>query len=287
MDPLPTVRDIVAGIDAGTLDPGQLVRDCIERHDALEPGIAAWRCFDGDGALAATLSGAEGPLRGVPFGVKDVIDTADLPTEHGSDAYFGNRPRADASCVAMARLAGALVLGKTVTTRGLPPARRAIRTMPPTPPVGRRAARRRRSPRDWCLWRSAPRPPGRSTRPASFCGCVGYKPSHGLIDMTGVKTLAATFDTIGIFSRTVDCAALFAGVLARRPALAAFALERQPQISLHRTTYWDQAEQPSRDVLEDAATALCDAGLQSAKPCRRRATRICTPCTGRSSSGTW
>lgn len=261
VDPLPTVRDIVAGIDAGTLDPAQLVRDCIQRYDALEPGVAAWRCFDGAGALAANLSGAEGPLRGVPFGVKDVIDTADLPTEYGSDAYAGNRPRADASCVA---LAGTVVLGKTVTTEfagaAAGPTRNPHNAAPT--PGGSSSGSAAAVAAGMVPVALGTQTSGSSIRPASFCGCVGYKPPPGLIDVVGGKTLATTFDTIGILSRTVDCAALFASVLARRPALAAFALERPPQISLYRTTYWDQAEQPSRDVLEDAATALRDAGLQ-------------------------
>src|SRR5262245_18951897 len=98
----------------------RLVRSCLERIQALEADVQAWEHLDADYAIsqarAADRSTSRGPLHGVPLAIKDVIDTRDMPTAHGSRIYQGYRPASDATCVALARAAGAIVLGKTVTT---------------------------------------------------------------------------------------------------------------------------------------------------------------------------
>src|SRR5712691_6346458 len=120
-DPLTlSARDAARDIAAGRLSAEALVRACLERIAAREPVVGAWHHLDPEAALAAARqcdrSAPKGPLHGIPIAVKDLIDTADMPTEYGSAIYEGNRPAADAACVALARAAGAIVLGKTVTT---------------------------------------------------------------------------------------------------------------------------------------------------------------------------
>src|SRR6185437_5794644 len=115
-----SAREAARRIAAGKLTSETLTRACLERIAAREPVVGAWHYLDPDQALqearARDQSTARGPLHGVPLGVKDIMDTADMPTGYGSRAYRGFRPAADAACVALARHAGAVVLGKTVTT---------------------------------------------------------------------------------------------------------------------------------------------------------------------------
>src|SRR6266851_1677223 len=120
-DPLTlSARAAARQIAAGRLSAEALVAACLERIAAREPIVGAWHHLDRDAALAAARHrdsiAPSGPLHGVPIAVKDLIDTVDMPTGYGSAIYEGFRPAADASCVAIARAAGAVVLGKTVTT---------------------------------------------------------------------------------------------------------------------------------------------------------------------------
>jgi Asp-tRNA(Asn)/Glu-tRNA(Gln) amidotransferase A subunit family amidase len=126
-----------AQIREGKLTSEALVRSCLERIDSRESQVKAWVHLDRDFALAQARecdkSASRGPIRGVPFAAKDIMDTADLPTEYGSPIYKGNRPAADAACVALSRAAGGVLLGKTVTTEFAsrsPLGTRRIRTTP-------------------------------------------------------------------------------------------------------------------------------------------------------------
>src|SRR5437763_46301 len=111
--------DIAQGIAAAKFTAEAVVRDCLARIEAREPVVRAWAAIDPELAIrqarALDRGPSRGPLHGVPIGVKDIIDTADLPTEMGSDIYKGHRPFSDAACVAITRAAGAVILGKTVT----------------------------------------------------------------------------------------------------------------------------------------------------------------------------
>jgi len=120
-DPLSlSVRDAAQEIAAGRLSAEAFAAACLDRIAAREPVVGAWHYLDRDAALAAARrrdrEPPQGPLHGIPIAVKDLIDTADMPTGYGSPIYEGHRPAADAACVALARAAGAVVLGKTVTT---------------------------------------------------------------------------------------------------------------------------------------------------------------------------
>jgi len=151
----------------GVLTSEELVQACLERIRALEPKVQAWTFLDAEHALAQARAADErkrsgepvGPLHGVPVGIKDIIDTGDMPTENGTILHAGRTPRNDAAVVAMLRAAGAVILGKTVTTECayFAPARPAIRTTPSTPRAARRAAPRPRSRRQWSRLPSAAR----------------------------------------------------------------------------------------------------------------------------------
>src|SRR4051794_22081330 len=193
------------------------VRECLERIEAREGELRAWAYLDADAALAqARARDAEaprGPLHGLPVGVKDVIDTADMPTAYGSPIYDGHRPERDADCVAWLREQGAVILGKTVTTEFAtyqPPV-----TVNPHDPDRTPGGSSSGSAAAGAAGAGpgAPRPPtaGSVIRPASFCGVVGFKPRHGWASTTGVKRLSARLDTLGTFGRTVADAALLAG----------------------------------------------------------------------------
>src|ERR1700741_5151573 len=109
---------MVAAIASGTTTSEAVVRACIERIEAREPQVLAWQYFNAEQAIgearASDRSGRRGALAGVPFGIKDIIDTHDMPTEMGSPIYAGHRPKGDAACVALSRKAGGVLMGKTV-----------------------------------------------------------------------------------------------------------------------------------------------------------------------------
>ena len=261
--------------DGGAPDPGgrdQLRRagrgvPCADRE--VDPDVQAWAFLDPDlragaGArrrrVAAPRAGPLGPLHGVPVGVKDIIDTADMPTENGSVLHAGRQPARDATVVAMLRAAGAVIMGKTVTTEfaayapgqdAQPPQLRRTRR------AARPAGRPPRSPRAWCRSRSAARPMAPSIRPAAFCGVYGFKPTHGLIPRHGVLPLSRTLDHVGLFARTSDDIALLAEQLvgyderdpdtrprARIPyrEVAAEEPPLAPMFAFVKTSRWDRAD---------------------------------------------
>ena len=170
----------------------------------------------GRSTSASARARRSGPLHGLPIAVKDIVDTTDFPTENGSVVHAGRRPLHDAVVVARLRAAGAVILGKTVTTEFAcftPGRTRNPHDLERTPggsSSGSAAA---------VAAGMAPLAIGSQTngsmiRPASFCGVFGFKPSFGLIPRTGVLTTSATLDHIGVFARSVEDAALLADALA-------------------------------------------------------------------------
>ncbi len=162
-----SAREVAQGIAAKKFTAEAVVRDCLDRIAAREPIVHAWASIDPDYALAQARerdkSPSRGPLHGVPIGVKDIINTEHYPTEMGSPLYNGNRSHGDAACVALARMAGAVILGKTVTAEfaGMFPGPTANPHNPAHTPGGSSRARRRRSPTSTCRSPTAPRPAAR------------------------------------------------------------------------------------------------------------------------------
>jgi amidase len=201
-----------------------------------------------------------GPLHGVPFGLKDIIDTAGLPTEYNSPIYRGHRPRADAACVALLELAGCLILGKTVTTEfanNHPSQTRNPHDPAHTP--GGSSSGSAAAVADFMVPLALGTQTGGSViRPAAYCGAFAVKPSFGAINRAGVKAVAESLDTIGIFSRDAEDLALALEVLTGIPASAS--LGGKPRIGLCRTPRWQLADAATQANLEDAARRLAKAG---------------------------
>jgi amidase len=264
-----SARDAARQIAEGKLTAEALASAYLDHIAARESVVGAWQYLDRDQALAeARRRDAEaprGPLHGVPIAVKDLIDTSDMPTVYGSPIYRGHRPAADASCVALARAAGAIVLGKTVTTEfaTFTPGKTANPRNPAHTPGGSSSGSAAAVADGMAPLAFGTQTAGSVIRPASFCGCVGYKPSFGLINRAGVKPLADSLDTVGVLARTVDDAAFFAGVLAERPALRHLAAPGQPpRFGLYRTPMWDEAEPATAAALDAAHAALDLAGAR-------------------------
>jgi Asp-tRNA(Asn)/Glu-tRNA(Gln) amidotransferase A subunit family amidase len=244
-----------------------LVRDCLDRVAARESDVQAWAYIDVDAALAQARAADAGPgrglLHGVPVGVKDLIDTIDMPTAYGSPVYAGHRPAWDASCVALTRAAGGIVLGKTVTTEFAnmhPGKTRNPHNAGHTP--GGSSSGSAAAVADFMVPLAfGTQTAGSIIRPASYCGVVGYKPSFGLLSRVGVKALSDTLDTVGTIARTVPDAAFFAAAISGRHELIVDKpLAGKLRIGICRTYEWKHARDETMAALESAARTLATAG---------------------------
>jgi len=261
-----TAVDAAGRIESGSLTSEALTRAYLDRIAERETAVGAWQHLNPAQAIAAAQALDRGPrrglLHGVPIGVKDIMDTGDMPTTYGSRAYEGYRPRADAACVALARAAGALVLGKTVTTEfaaGAPGKTRNPHNTAHTPGGSSSGSAAGVADRMIPLGFGT-QTAGSIIRPASFCGAVGYKPSFGTIAIAGTKALAESFDTIGGIANAVADVALFVAALAGRPGLLPKEAHQKPRIGFFRTGQWEKASPACQRVLETAAQTLSRAG---------------------------
>ena len=267
-----SASEAAAGIREGRFTAENLVRSCLERINARESQVKAWAHLDRDFALAQARqcdrSASGGPLHGVPFAAKDIMDTADLPTEYGSPIYKGNRPAADAACVALSRAAGGVLLGKTVTTEFASRSPLGNTTNPHNPahtPGGSSSGSAAAVGDFMVPLAFGTQTVGSVIRPASFCGCIGYKPSFGEVSTQGVKQNTASFDTVGLFARAVEDLALFRAALTGFAAKSLAAITvKDLKIGFCRTMLWDRAEQYTKNLLEQAASALAKAGAKIA-----------------------
>jgi len=257
--------DIVQGIAAGKFTAEAVTRDCLERIKAREDTVKAWATIDPKHALAQARALDRGPrrgaLHGVPIGVKDVIDTVDLPTEMGSPVYKGHRAACDAACVAVARAAGAVILGKTVTAEfaGMLPGPTTNPHNPAHTPGGSSSGSAAAVADLMVPAAFGTQTGGSVLRPAAFCGVVGYKPTFNLINRSGIKFAAESLDTIGVITRTIDDAELItAAVVNKEPARRA--MDSAPRLGLCRTPLWDTAQPETKHAVEDTAKRLAAAG---------------------------
>ncbi|UYN94580.1 MAG: amidase [Enhydrobacter sp.] len=250
----------------GRLKAVDLVEACLERIGAREGQVHAWEAIGADDALkrAAQLDRRArpvGPLHGIPLAVKDIIATRTLPTTCGSPIYRDHVVGHDAACVAQLVKAGAIVLGKSVTTEfagghaGKTHNPHDIRHTPAGSSSGSAAAVA-----DFMV------PIGYGTqtagsviRPGAFNGVVAYKGSYGWADLTGVKAYAPFLDTLGFFAREANDLALIRAAWGHAPADPP---TRAPRIGLCRTPWWDQAEPYNRRNILEAARTLRAAGAR-------------------------
>jgi Asp-tRNA(Asn)/Glu-tRNA(Gln) amidotransferase A subunit family amidase len=270
-----------ADIREGRMKSAELVSDCLARIDEVDGDIGAWAFLDRAHAMAQAEAAddhrsrgkATGPLHGVPVGIKDIFDTGDMPTEFGSKLWTGRTPRRDAAAVARLRAAGAVILGKTVTTEYAyvsPGKTRNPHNRDHTPggsSSGSAAA---------VASLMVPGAIGSQTngsviRPAAFCGVVGFKPTHGLIPRSGALLLSRALDHVGVFARSVADAALLAEVMAgfdeddpdtraiARPPLADVAVSEPPlppRFAFVRAPAWKHAEKVTEEAFAELVEAL-------------------------------
>lgn len=269
MTPLHELTAVAAAqaIAAGTITSEALVSACLERITAREAHVKAWEYLDPEAALAQARARdrgpVQGPLHGVPVGIKDLIDTVDMPTSYGSPIYAGHRPAWDAACVALLRAAGAVILGKTVTTEFamFTPGKTANPHNVAHTPGGSSSGSAAAVTAGMVPLALGTQTAGSIIRPASFCGVVGYKPTHGQFPVAGIKALSHTLDTLGGFARSVADFALLRAVLVGGPAQLP-ALERAPRLGLCRTPQWPYATDATRAALESAGQRLAAAGAE-------------------------
>ncbi|MEO8144119.1 MAG: amidase, partial [Betaproteobacteria bacterium] len=237
-----------------------------ERIAARDGELAAWAYLDAQSALAQARAldrqAASGPLHGVPVGIKDIFDTADMPTEHGSPIYRGNRPRADAAAVTLLRQAGCVILGKTATTEFalIHPASTRNPHNPAHTPGGSSSGSAAAVADHMVPLALGTQTGGSVIRPAAYCGVIGLKPSFGTINRSGVKQVSDTLDTVGLFANTVEDAALALNLLSGRRAPDFSAKVAAPRIGFARTSRWKDADDATRAALESAAKRLASAG---------------------------
>src|SRR5256885_16959670 len=191
-DPLPlSARAAAREIAAGRLTAEALAAACLDRIAAREPVVGAWHYLDPEAALAAArqrdAEPPRGPLHGIPIAVKDLIDTADMSTGYSSPRYEGHRPAADAACVALARAAGAIVLGKTVTTEFacFTAGKTANPHNPAHTPGGSSSGSAAAVAAGMVPLAFGTQTAGSIIRPAAYCGVVGVKPRLGIIQRLG------------------------------------------------------------------------------------------------------
>jgi Asp-tRNA(Asn)/Glu-tRNA(Gln) amidotransferase A subunit family amidase len=268
-DPLSlSVREAAQAIAAKRLRVEDYVGAWVELIEAQEAIVGAFQHFDRDTVMAAARrcdnEPPRGPLHGIPVAVKDVIDTFDLPTGYGSPIYRNHRPIADAACVALARAAGAVVLGKTVSTEFayFTPGKTTNPHNPAHTPGGSSSGSAAAVGAGMAPLAFGTQTAGSIVRPASYCGVVGYKPSFGLVPRPGVKACADSLDTVGVMARNVEDAAFFIGILTDRRALRDIDAPLPPRIGFCRTPMWDEAEPATIAALDRVRAALLDAGAR-------------------------
>jgi len=269
MSPLNRLSAMAAAraLAAREITAEKLLRHCLERIGERESVVHAWTFLDADGALRRAREldarGSSGPLHGLPIAVKDLIDTVDMPTAYGSPIYEAHRPASDAACVALAKAAGAIVVGKTVTTE--------FATFHPGPTCNPRnpehtpggsSSGSAAAVVDWMVPLAfGTQTAGSIIRPAAYCGAVGYKPTYGTLNRVGVRMISDTLDTLGALARTVSDAALFVSALSgRRELLIERPAGEAPRIGVCRTYEWDRARPEMVAAFENAARRLRAAG---------------------------
>ena len=270
-----TAREIARGVNEGRWTAEAVIRAFLERCSEIDDRVQAWAAMDPDLAIeraravdrAVGRGGRDKPLAGVPFGVKDIFETADYATEYGSPIYKGHRPRADAACVALARAAGAVILGKTRTTEfaaNNPTVTRNPRDLGRTP-GGSSSGSAAAVAASMVPVAMGTQTAGSVIRPASYCGVVAYKPTFGYTLRAGFKPSAGSLDTVGYFARNVGDVAEFSSLSdGRQPFQEPDDPQAVPRFALCRTAEWSAAESGTLEPLLEFVDALRRAGANVA-----------------------
>jgi Asp-tRNA(Asn)/Glu-tRNA(Gln) amidotransferase A subunit family amidase len=276
-----SARDAARAIRDGALSAEQLVEACLARIRETEPQVEAWQYLDPEHARsqARALDAYRregkplGPLHGVPVGIKDIIDTADMPTEDGTVLHAGRQPAHDATVVATLRAAGAVILGKTVTTEcaTYTPGKTRNPHNPEHTPGGSSSGSAAAVAAGMVPLALGSQTNGSVIRPAAFCGVYGFKPTHGLVPRTGIMKLSRSLDHAGVFARTLEDIALISEQLvgydegdpdtrprARIPfqAMAAEEPPLAPLLAFVKGPVWDRAEPDTQEAFAELAHEL-------------------------------
>jgi Asp-tRNA(Asn)/Glu-tRNA(Gln) amidotransferase A subunit family amidase len=276
-----TASEAARRIREGLLTSEELVQSCLEQIRAFEPKVQAWQFLDEPHALAQARALDErkrngeplGPLHGVPVGVKDIIDTADMPTENGTVLHKGRTPRDDAGVVTQLRAAGAVILGKTVTTECayFNPGKTRNPHNPEHTPGGSSSGSAASVAASMVPLALGSQTAGSVIRPAAFCGVYGFKPTHGLIPRHGILQLSRTLDHVGLFARSIDDVALLLEQLQgyderdpdTRPR-ARVDYQRisneepplEPMFAFIKTPHWERADADMKEAYAELQEAL-------------------------------
>ena len=286
-----SATDAARAVRDGALSTEQLVAACLARIRESEPQVQAWQYLDPEHALAQARALDErhrhgesaGPLHGVPVGVKDIIDTADMPTEDGTVLHAGRTPDLDAAVVALLRAAGAVILGKTVTTEcaTYTPGKTRNPHNPEHTPGGSSSGSAAAVAAGMVPLALGSQTNGSVIRPAAFCGVYGFKPTHGLIPRAGILKLSRTLDHVGVFARTIEDIALVAEQLvgcdesdpdtrprARPPYREVAAQEPPlpPLLAFVKGPVWERAEEETKQAFAELVAELGDRVVEVALP---------------------
>jgi len=256
----------------GVISSVEFVEACLARIKEIDGRVQAWTFLDPDYALQQARAADErrlsgqpiGPLHGVPIGIKDIFDTADMPTENGSVIYAGRTPSRDSTVVARLRAAGAIIMGKTVTTEFayFAPGKTRNPHDPGHTPGGSSSGSAAAVAANMVPLAIGSQTNGSTIRPAAYCGVIGFKPTHGLISRHHVLALSRTLDHVGLFANSVDDIALlaeqivghdendpdtrprarvpFANIAAEEPPLA-------PMFAFVKTPRWESADEDTKE----------------------------------------
>jgi Asp-tRNA(Asn)/Glu-tRNA(Gln) amidotransferase A subunit family amidase len=256
---------------------------CLARVRKVDGEVQAWTFLDPEHALAQARAADEerltgrptGPLHGVPVGLKDIIDTADMPTENGSVLHAGRTPSRDAYVVTRLRDAGAVIMGKTVTTEFATRAAGKTRNPhnPAHTPGGSSSGSAAAVAAGMVPLALGSQTGGSTIRPASYCGVHGLKPTHGLISRKGMFQLSRSLDHVGLFARDIDDLALLLEVLAgydegdpdtrprARPPYREIAAEEPPippMLGFLKSARWEEMDGDAKEAFGELAAHLGD-----------------------------
>jgi Asp-tRNA(Asn)/Glu-tRNA(Gln) amidotransferase A subunit family amidase len=287
----PTAAAALAALREGQVSSREVVQACLDRIQEYDENVEAWAYLDPELALEQADRADEfraqgrplGPLHGLPVGVKDILDTADMPTENGTVLHRGRAPAEDAAVVERLRAAGAVILGKTVSTElaVYSPGKTKNPHDPTRTPGGSSSGSAAAVASFMVPVAVGTQTNGSVIRPAAFCGTYGYKPSHGLVSRHRVLKQSRPLDTIGCMGRTLEDTALLADVMIgydtrdpdsrprAHPQISRILAEEppvKPKLVFIRTPVWDQAEESTKDALRELCEHIGEIGMMELPP---------------------